>query len=208
MKKIDLKEEYFTKEEAELSLVEYNRDKDEIDKFYYSSYFNTYRNRWMYCICTKQQWYDLQSIKRGESKRIDLESRCLIFSERYGTKRCMEDCNSCPFGKTKREGNPLSYDKALEDGVIIDSNGCSRHFFEQADPSSDVIENHHKNELYERMYELIDELGPEDKKIIQMYMKDDSDSEIAKALNSKKTTIQYRRTKIFAELKIKLEKYL
>ncbi|MDL2292514.1 hypothetical protein LJC17_02875 [Acholeplasma sp. OttesenSCG-928-E16] len=208
MKDFKLKEQYSTRMEAEEALAQYNEGKSEEDKMYYWSYLSAIENRWMYCIVTKKQWYALKAMERDESDRIDEESRCVIPSERYGLKKCRENCDECPYGKTKREGNPLSYDKALEDGLIPDGRGGMKLFTEQVDPSSDFVDDQLKDELTEILNDLLDELDPKDRKIIELFSEDYSDSEIAKKTNSKKSTIQYRRKKIITELKIKIEEYL
>lgn len=208
MKKQDLKEQYSTRIEAEKALATYNKDKSEEEKLYYTSYFSAIKNKWMYCICTKQQWHQNEAMKRDEAKRIDEESRCLVYSKRYGYKKCREKCDECPYGKSKRDGNPLSYDQAIEDGMIPDGKGGMKPFKDQADTSSNSEPNIFDDVLLDSVNQLLDELSSEDRTIIDMFANRKSDAEIAKTINSKKSTVQYRRTKIITELKIKIEKYL
>lgn len=197
-----LEEEYDSREKVEAALAEFNEGKSGEEKLYYCRYKHALTGKWMYVPCTKKQFEDWRAMCRDEAKRIDLESRCIVPSERYGLKRCMEDCDRCPYGKLKREGNPLSLDYSYE------NEEGDEFTLEIEDESPSIVETLEKEEILNELKRLLNELDDDDRKIVELFNLNKSDSEIAAIIHSKKTTVQYRRTKIFESLKIKLEKFL
>ncbi|MBR0295061.1 MAG: sigma-70 family RNA polymerase sigma factor [Bacilli bacterium] len=197
----ELLEEYDSREKVEAALAKANEGKREDEKLYYCRYKHSLTGKWMYVPCSKKQFEDWRSMQRDEAKRIDLETRCVVPSKRYGWKKCMENCDSCPYGKLKREGNAISLDYTYEneDGDEFE--------FEIEDTSPSVVEKMEKQELLDELKRLLDELDDDDRQIIELFKLNMSDAEIAKALHSKKSTIQYRRSRIIETLKIKLEKF-
>ncbi|MFA6834246.1 MAG: hypothetical protein WCR14_06160 [Bacteroidaceae bacterium] len=198
----ELLEEYDSREKVEAALAEVNKGKSENEKLYYCRYKHSLTGKWMYVPCSKKQFEDWRAMCRDEAKRIDLETRCVVPSKRYGWKRCMENCDNCPYGKLKREGNAKSLD------YLYENSDGDEFELEIEDASPSVVEIVEKEELYKLLKRLLNELDEYDRKIIELFELNKSDSEIAIVLHSKKSTIQYRRIKIFNELKIKLEKYM
>lgn len=203
MTKANLREEYASRSEVEEALKLYNEDKTQREWKYYVSYQNTITGKWMYVPCDFEFYCSYRNMNRNKTKERDLASRCSIPAERGGLKRCMEDCNQCPYGKWKRDGGVLSLD-----GLVFTNKEGSTLQIEIADDQPSMLEKLIAEEKSKAMWKAINSLNNEDRKIIDLFSEGYSDSEIARQIGSKKQTIQYRRTRIIAELKFKLKEYL
>ena len=125
----------------------------------------------------------------AEHKRKEREKRCIISNARGGTKRCNADCSKCD---KQRTGSVLSLDKFSEAG------------FDVAD-SVNLDELIADKLLFEELYAALQELDPENRRIIDLFSKGMSEREIAADIGLSQKAINKRKTKIFAQLKEKLK---
>ena len=125
----------------------------------------------------------------AEHKRKEREMRCVISDGRGGTKRCEGDCSKCD---KQRTGSVLSLDKFTEDG------------FEVADPV-DIAELVADKLLFEELYAALEELDPEDRRIMELFSIGLSEREIAADIGRSQKTINNRKPKLFAQLRERLK---
>src|SRR5574344_1623220 len=196
---IKLKEEYSSEEEIKKAIAEYNQDKSPEEEMRYCSYFNGITRKRMYVPCTIEYFYAWRNMLAEERRQRDNESRCLVPSERYSyMKRCQEDCNHCPFGKTHRDGKPLSLDQFVEDNN-----------YEMADihtntPYEALIMSE-RDEALERELSLLDE---ESRMILNLFNDGYTDDEIGKVMGLKRSTVQYKKSCLIKTLKEKLNNFI
>lgn len=195
---IKLKDEYSSEEEIRLAIAEYNKDKKSEDKKRYCSYFNSFTRKRMYVSCTVQQFYDWRNMIREEHRQRELESRCVVPSEKYNCMvHCMEDCEHCPYGKLHRDKN-VSIDENFEkyELELVDE--------DQPDILTSLIEDEREKEMW---YE-ISLLDEESQQILKLFNQGLSDAEISNELHLKRSTVQYKRKVLIEDLKNKLKNFL
>lgn len=202
MTKKVLKEEYASRSEVEETLAKFNKGKDENEKLFYVSYKNSITGKWMYVPCEREFFYQWRNMRRTESDELDLMTRCQVPAVRGTLKRCMEKCENCPYGKTHREGGPISLDSL----TYTNSNGDTLQI-EIEDTQSNVLENLIYQERISAMWNAIHNLAEEEQLIIDLFSKGESDHAIAVRLGSKTSTIQYKRTSILKRLKETLKDF-
>jgi len=194
----NLKDEYSSKEEIRLAIAEYNKDKKPEDEKRYCSYFNSFTRKRMYVPCTVQQFYDWRNMIREEHRQRELESRCVVPSEKYNCMvHCMEDCEHCPYGKLQRDKN-VSLDKNFD-----------KYDLELADESKpDMLTELIENQREEALWYEISLLDEESQQILKLFNKGLSDAEIGNELHIKRSTVQYKRKVLIEDLKNKLKNFL
>lgn len=194
-----LKDEYSSEEEIKLVIAEYNKGKKPEEKMRYCSYYNSYTRKRMYVPCTIEYFHAWRNMHAEERRKRDMESRCLVPSERYSyMKRCMEDCSQCPFGKTHRDGKPLSLDQFIED-----------YNFEMADMNSESPhEVMMKSELEEAIEHEVSQLDEKNQQLLDLFKNGYTDDEIGKIMGLKRSTVQYRKTSLFKLLREKLKNFI
>jgi len=128
----------------------------------------------------------------AERKRIEREKRCVISNGRGGTKRCTGDCSKCD---KQRTGSVLSLDKFAEDG------------FDVAD-TIDISELVADKLLFEELYAALEELDPENRRIMKLYAVGKSEREIADAIGLSQKSINNRKKKLFALLQKRLKDFI
>jgi RNA polymerase sigma factor (sigma-70 family) len=195
----NLKDEYSSEAEIRLAIAEYNKDKKPEEDMRYCSYFNSITRKRMYVPCTIEYFHSWRNMLAEEHRQRDNESRCLVPSERYSyMKRCQEDCNNCPFGKTHRDGKSLSLDQFLEDNN-----------YEMADIHTDTphdaLIKSEREEALERELSLLDE---ESRMILNLFNDGCTDDEIGKAMGLKRSTVQYKKSSLIKTLQEKLKDYI
>ncbi len=196
---IKFKNEYSSEIEIRQAIAEYNQDKSPDEEMRYCSYYDGNTKKRMYVPCTIEYFYKWRNMLAEERRKRDDASRCLVPSERYSyMKKCREDCNSCPFGKTKRDGKPLSLDKILED------NSYPINDTKIDTPLEALI----KSELSEALKREISLLNEESKKILSLFKNGCTDDEIGKAMGLKRSTVQYKKSCLIKALQNKLENYI
>ena len=124
----------------------------------------------------------------AEHKRKDREKRC---RDENGN-RCEGDCSKCD---KQRTGSVLSLDKFTEDG------------FEVADPV-DIAELVADKLLFEELYAALEELDPEDRRIMELFSIGLSEREIAADIGRSQKTINNRKPKLFAQLRERLNDFI
>lgn len=195
----NLEDEYSSEAEIRLAIAEYNKDKMPEEEMRYCSYFNSITRKRMYVPCTIEYFHAWRNMLAEEHRQRDNESRCLVPSERYSyMKRCQEDCNNCPFGKTHRDSKPLSLDKFLEDNN-----------YEMADTLTDIPHEafikSEREEALERELSLLDE---ESRMILNLFNDGCTDDEIGNAMGLKRSTVQYKKSSLIKTLQEKLKNYI
>lgn len=194
-----LKEEYSSEKEIKKAIAEYNKGKMTEEEMRYCSYFNSITRKRMYVPCTIEYFYAWRNMLAEERRQRDNESRCLVPSERYSyMKRCQEDCNHCPFGKTHRDGKPLSLDQFLEDNnyEMADT---------RTDTPHDALIKSEREEALERELSLLDEKS---RMILNLFNDGYTDDEIGKAMGLKRSTVQYKKLSLIKTLQEKLKNFI
>jgi DNA-directed RNA polymerase specialized sigma24 family protein len=124
----------------------------------------------------------------AEHKRKEREKRC---TSENGS-RCNRDCSKCD---KQRTGSVLSLDKFTEDG------------FEIAEPI-DLAELVADKLLLEELYAALDELDPENRRIMELFSIGKSEREIAADIGLSQKAINKRKTKLFAQLQGRLKDFI
>lgn len=127
----------------------------------------------------------------AERKRKEREKRCVISNGRVGTKRCTEDCSKC---NKQRTGSILSLDKLTEDG------------FEVSEPI-DLAELVADKLLLEDLYRALEELDPDNRRIMELFSIGMTEREIAAEIGKSQKAINKRKTKLFAQLQERLKDF-
>lgn len=128
----------------------------------------------------------------AEHKRKEREKRCVISDGKGGTKRCAGDCSNCDKPRT---GSVLSLDKFTEDG------------FEVADPV-DIAELVADKLLFEELYTALEELDPDNRRIMELFSIGKSEREIASDIGLSQKAINKRKKKLFAQLRDRLKDFI
>lgn len=195
---IKLKEEYSREEEIKKAIAEYNQDKSPEEEMRYCSYYNSITRKRMYVPCTIEYFYAWRNMLAEEHRQRDNECRCLVPSERYSyMKRCQEDCKSCPYGKTHRDGKPLSIDRFDEKKkYAMEDTG--------AEPSLDLMIKLEREDALQHELSLLDK---ESQKILRLFNEGYTDDEIGKEMGLKRSTVQYKKSCLLKTLKEKLKSF-
>jgi hypothetical protein len=144
--------------------------------------------------CTEEYFHRHRNEERNEQRRKDIESRCLIPSERFGLVKCRADCRSC---QKMRDGHPISMDYMREN-----------YDFEFADGSYESErENSQEQDRDDLLWGLVGELDPSDQQIIKLFNEGRTDAAIAEVLKKSRSMVQERRVKLVQLLKEKLKKH-
>lgn len=123
----------------------------------------------------------------AEHKHKEREKRC---RDENGN-RCTKDCSKC---NKQRTGSILSLDKFTEDG------------FEIAD-SVDIAELVADKLLFEELYAALEELDPDNLRIMKLFAIGKSEREIAADIGLSQKAINKRKTKLFAQLREHLKDF-
>lgn len=196
-----LEEFYTSREEVTKVLDDYNQGKAKEDRKYYIYQKDYFLKKDVYLVVDYEMFSMYQNLEREERRERDNESRCILPSAKYGYKRCIENCDECPFGKTKRDGRHLSTDY-----TYANDNG-EEYQNEIEDESSSVDEEIEKREKEKFLNQLLDKLNEKDRSILDYYNDDLSDSEIAHNLHMNRRTVADKRMKLIMRLQKEVEKY-
>jgi len=134
----------------------------------------------------------------AERKRKEREKRC---RDENGN-RCTKSCRVCDLERAKkglqpieRTGNTLSLDKFTEEG------------FEVAD-QVDLAELVADKLLFEELYAALEELDPDNRRILELFSIGKSEREIAADIGLSQKAINKRKTKLFAQLRERLKDFI
>lgn len=128
----------------------------------------------------------------AERKQKEREKRCVISNGKGGTKRCTADCSVCD---KQRTGSVLSLDKFTDDGFDVSDD------INIADILLDKM-------LLEELYEALQELDPKNRLIMELFSIGKSEREISANVGLSQKTINKRKTKLFQQLKERLEDWI
>lgn len=128
----------------------------------------------------------------AEHKRKERASRCVISNDKGGIKRCSSDCSKCD---KQRTGSVLSLNKFIEEG------------FEVAD-TVDLDEIVADKLLLDELYAALEELDPDNRRIIELFSAGKSEREIAADIGLSQKAINKRKTKLFAQLRERLKDWV
>ncbi|WP_425058006.1 hypothetical protein SCACP_26020 [Sporomusa carbonis] len=124
-----------------------------------------------------------------EHKRQEREKRC---RDERGN-RCTGNCSKCD---KKRTGSILSLNR------LVDETGV-----EPADPV-DIAEMVADKQLLEELYEALNELDPDNRKIIELFSMGISEREITAEVGLSQKAINKRKTKLFSNLRERLKNFI
>ena len=124
----------------------------------------------------------------AEKKRKEREKRC---RDEYGN-RCAGDCSKCDKQQT---GSVLSLSRLTEEIG-----------FEPVS-SVDIAEMVADSLLLKELFEALEELDPENRKIVVLFSNGKSEREIADAIGLSQKAINKRKTKLFAQLRERFEDF-
>jgi hypothetical protein len=144
--------------------------------------------------CDEAYYHAYRNEERNERRVRDLESRCLIPSEKYGLVKCRADCSLCP---KVRDGLPISIDYMYDN-----------YEFEFADGSYEAeLEKEAEQHQADLIWSLVDELEPTDQQIIKLFNEGKTDAAIAGIIKKSRSLVQLRRKQLIEELKEKIKKF-
>lgn len=129
----------------------------------------------------------------AEKKAKERKSRCQIGKDNGKTKRCNGDCSQCDHF---RSGSDLSLEGLEEAGDY------------RAATTQDVAEVAVYNALLENLFDILDEMDPESRYIVQAIMDGQQDKETAAQLGRAASTLSYQKKKLLAELKERLKDFM
>ncbi|MBS4031636.1 MAG: sigma-70 family RNA polymerase sigma factor [Clostridiales bacterium] len=121
----------------------------------------------------------------AEHKRKEREIRC---RDENGN-RCTADCSNC---NKQRTGSVLSMDRFTDEG------------FEVAD-TIDLTELIADKLLFEELYAALEELAPDNRRIMELFSIGKSEREIATDIGLSQKAINKRKTKLFSQLRERLK---
>jgi len=124
----------------------------------------------------------------AEHKRKERDKRC---RDENGN-RCNKDCSKCD---KQRTGSVLSLDKFTEEG------------FEVAEPL-DLAELVADKLLLEELYKVLEELDPDNRRIMELFSIGKSEREIATDIGLSQKAVNKRKSKLFAQLYEHLKAYI
>lgn len=124
----------------------------------------------------------------AEHKRKEREKRC----RDDNGNRCARDCSKCD---RQRTGGVLSLDKFNEEG------------FEAAEPF-DLAELVADKLLLEELYAALEELDPDNRRIMELFGIGKSEREIAADIGLSQKAINKRKVKLFAQLRKRLKDFI
>ena len=161
-----------------------------------------------YCPCSKEIYEWDRNEKSKEFKRYDRFTRCFIQSKTgKSLVKCRYKCEECPFGFKERQFKIISSDGLYDDYEFELSNN-NDEVFEAADEDSlSPLDALIKEERISEMYRLISLLNETDQLIIKLFSEGFNDTDIAKKLNKKRTTVVSRRKKLFDDLREQLKDF-
>ena len=197
MSEIILKDEYSNEEECKLAIAKYNEGKKPEEEMRYCSYFHSIKRKRMYVPCTIEYFYAWRNMLAEEHRQRDLETRCLVPSERYNYyKKCKADCSNCPYGKDHRDGGALSLDKFYEE-----------YEYEFTDTHVSVVDEMIADERNAELQYQISLLDEESRKLLSLFNAGYSEPEIGRALGISRDAVKYRKKVILERLKKSLENF-
>jgi len=128
----------------------------------------------------------------AEHKRQEREKRCIISNGKGGARRCTADCSVCD---KQRTGSVLSLDKFTDEGFdVSDDINIANILLDKM--------------LLEELYEALQELDPENRLIMELFSIGKSEREISANVGLSQKTINKRKTKLFQQLKERLEDWI
>ena len=125
----------------------------------------------------------------AEHKRKEREKRC---RDERGN-RCTGDCSKCD---KERTGSVLSLSR------LVEENG-----FEPAD-TVDIAEMVADSLLLEELYAALEELDPNNRRILELFSNSKSEREIADDIGLSQKAINKRKSKLFAQLRERLKDFI
>lgn len=133
-----------------------------------------------------------------EHKRREREKRC---RDEKGS-RCTKSCRACDLERAVKElepiertGSALSLDRFTEEGFEVASS------VDIADFVADKL-------LLEELYAALEELDPDNRRIMKLFAIGKSEREIAADIGLSQKAINKRKTKLFAQLQERLKDYI
>jgi len=136
---------------------------------------------------TEEQYRTYKRPLWAEHKRREREKRC---RDEKGA-RCTGDCGQCD---RNREGSVLSLDRFADDG------------FEAADPI-DIAELVAEKQLYRELYAALEELDPDNRRIMDLFSLGKSEREISAEIGLSQKAINKRKARLFTRLKERLDDF-
>ncbi len=157
--------------------------------------------------CTEEFFHYMRNEERNDRRKKDIESRCMIPSEKYGLVKCREDCNHCPYKQNELE--PDATTDFARTGIAVSIDYMYENYeFEFSDGSFEAdCEKREKEERDAEMWRLIDELGETDQTILKLYNQGKTDAAIALVVKKSRSVVQERRVKLIDMLKEKLKNF-
>ena len=124
----------------------------------------------------------------AEHKRKEREKRCIGSNG----NRCAGDCSKCD---KQRTGSVLSLDKFTDEG------------FEVAD-TIDLAELIADKLIFEELYAALEDLDPENRRIMELFSIGKSEREIATDIGLSQKAINKRKAKLFSQLRERLKDFI
>ncbi len=130
-------------------------------------------------------------------RRMQRSKRCSCPQSKLWT--CAADCTFCPYSAG---GNTVSFDEPVDDteGLTLGDTLVSD------EPSPEDIAMN--TALLEALYEELDRLAPDDRRIFQFIMEGKTEREMAAALGKRQSTINYQKKRVLDILREALKDFI
>lgn len=171
------------------------------------SYEKTDETPYYYDIEDQRIWCDyalfrmLHSMDEAEYKRKDEESRCIVLNKNGLPTKCRLKCSAeCPYGLDhSRTGTPISIE-AIQEG---------NSHFDFVDDSADPRLAFERNELQDKIEEILDELSEEERFLyISVTFEEKTERDVAKALGISQPAVHKRLLKVTKSIEEKIRKFI
>jgi len=134
----------------------------------------------------------------AEHKRKERERRCRDSKGRV----CTQSCRFCDMNRMLDDKEPIR-----KNSLLLSLDWFQDDGFDQAD-SADIEEILAEKELLKELLSALEELDPDNRRIMELFANGMSEREIAADIGLSQKAVNKRKTKLFAQLKDRLKDFI
>lgn len=134
----------------------------------------------------------------AEHKRIERERRCRDSKGRV----CTQSCRLCDMNRMIGDKEPIK-----KNSVLLSLERFQEDGYDPKDPV-DVEEIIAEKQLLEELFSALEELDPDNRRIMELFANGMSEREIAADIGLSQKAVNKRKTKLFAQLKDRLKDFI
>ena len=134
----------------------------------------------------------------AEHKRKERERRCRDSKGRV----CTQSCRLCDMNRMLDDKEPIK-----KNSLLLSLDWFQDDGFDQADPA-DIEEIIAEKELLTELLSALEELNPENRRIMELFANGMSEREIAADIGLSQKAVNKRKTKLFVQLKDRLKDFI